>query len=627
MLLYVPGLECSTKDAPLHSSILESTTPLPLTWNGKPLQPRSLSRSWKQASWLRRLFGLTLPPSTRDLGVEKWIASLADSLASPIASPASAKASKTSAGSGTTSSESFATLVHGAWCSKMSADFFRAEEWVPYSQAFPVSGSLSNGQLFQRERLALRTGGSESSSWPTPNTMPEAPNGGLDRGGGAIRARTTPQGLGDLAKSFWPTARAEDSESCGNHPGATDSLTGATRNWPTPTVTSCAQTAEDPTEGQTGGTTLPGAVQMWPTPDTNPDGRNNKSPSAGAALRPTIAYAARDWQTPAAADGQRQGNYGRGAGNPTFPEQAAQWMAPDVPNGDRTLSPEVIAAKGSTESGKKQVGLENQVKLWLTPKTPTGGANSKREDRGAGGADLQEQVENWPSPMTRDYRGGGASLDAQRRQEPDGHARLEGGELFAPGPGDARWGDVISAAPWLAPALGADKRRLNPRFAEWLMGWPIGWTEDHGKQTSTSEQHQQSRHPQACAARGIAEWRALLQVRLDGLVGPAPSGLLETGGSGNPLPALPSVRGCDRWNMGIRSGHDGDLRDMQDGVSAEALASIETLRQPGMPQAERDSQCAKAMENRRDRLRAVGNGVVPLQAAAAVVGLIRRLTA
>lgn len=32
----------------------------------------------------------------------------------------------------------------------------------------------------------------------------------------------------------WPSARAEDSESAGNHPNATDSLTGAAKGWPTP---------------------------------------------------------------------------------------------------------------------------------------------------------------------------------------------------------------------------------------------------------------------------------------------------------------------------------------------------------------------------------------------------------
>jgi hypothetical protein len=36
------------------------------------------------------------------------------------------------------------------------------------------------------------------------------------------------------AGASWPTPRAEDSECCGNHPNAQDSLTGVTREWPTP---------------------------------------------------------------------------------------------------------------------------------------------------------------------------------------------------------------------------------------------------------------------------------------------------------------------------------------------------------------------------------------------------------
>jgi DNA (cytosine-5)-methyltransferase 1 len=45
--------------------------------------------------------------------------------------------------------------------------------------------------------------------------------------------------------------------------------------------------------------------------------------------------------------------------------------------------------------------------------------------------------------------------------------------LFAPGPNDERWTDIISSFPHLAPAVDG---KLNANFAEWLMGWPIGWT-------------------------------------------------------------------------------------------------------------------------------------------------------
>jgi len=47
---------------------------------------------------------------------------------------------------------------------------------------------------------------------------------------------------------------------------------------------------------------------------------------------------------------------------------------------------------------------------WPTPKVPTGGANSKREQRGAGGADLQEAVTlaSWPTPRQEDSEKTGA---------------------------------------------------------------------------------------------------------------------------------------------------------------------------------------------------------------------------
>jgi hypothetical protein len=67
------------------------------------------------------------------------------------------------------------------------------------------------------------------TQWPTPRTItggPEVRETKVLRGSGAIDLQQ--------AARQWPTARSEDAESCGNHPGATDSLTGAARQWPTP---------------------------------------------------------------------------------------------------------------------------------------------------------------------------------------------------------------------------------------------------------------------------------------------------------------------------------------------------------------------------------------------------------
>jgi hypothetical protein len=54
-----------------------------------------------------------------------------------------------------------------------------------------------------------------------------------------------------------------------------------TRMWPTMTradASGHAQTKENPTPGQTGGTTLADAVRMWPTPTTQ-YAANNAGPS------------------------------------------------------------------------------------------------------------------------------------------------------------------------------------------------------------------------------------------------------------------------------------------------------------------------------------------------------------
>jgi len=61
---------------------------------------------------------------------------------------------------------------------------------------------------------------------------------------------------------FWPTPHGMAVENpCQAGPSGNE-LGWAVNLWPTPTVTSGAQVADDPTPGQTGGTTLEGAVKV-----------------------------------------------------------------------------------------------------------------------------------------------------------------------------------------------------------------------------------------------------------------------------------------------------------------------------------------------------------------------------
>ena len=76
--LYVAELEASNEEV---TPALLISEPFVMS-RGKPMRPLALSRKWKKDGYMRRLSGLTLEPSTANLGVEKWILSLEDSLVS-----------------------------------------------------------------------------------------------------------------------------------------------------------------------------------------------------------------------------------------------------------------------------------------------------------------------------------------------------------------------------------------------------------------------------------------------------------------------------------------------------------------------------------------------------------------
>ncbi len=104
---------------------------------------------------------------------------------------------------------------------------------------------------------------------------------------------------------MWPTARAEDSECCGNHPSASgegDSLTGATRNWPTPqTSDDNLSWTKDPDYAQRH-KDRPGSSQnlaidavLWKTPDANTGSRPGMTATSGGQTH--LVQQANNWGT------------------------------------------------------------------------------------------------------------------------------------------------------------------------------------------------------------------------------------------------------------------------------------------------------------------------------------------
>lgn len=140
----------------------------------------------------------------------------------------------------------------------------------------------------------------------------------------------------------------------------------------------------------------------------------------------------RDWPTASAHDGRRPGSDATSTQGRNLKREAELWSTPNVPNGGRTQSAEHIESRGQTAKGKRQVGLHNEASLWA-----------------------------WPT--TRDHKDGSNPSEAVPTN----------GLLGRQAPRMMQDGKPSSLE---APTL-RQRLRLNPLFVEWLMGWPLGWTD------------------------------------------------------------------------------------------------------------------------------------------------------
>jgi hypothetical protein len=112
------------------------------------------------------------------------------------------------------------------------------------------------------------------------------------------------------------------------------------------------------------------------------------------------------------------------------------------PNGvDSFHTPNTTGLDGGSNSRK---ALKNRQEMWPTPCLPgNGGTNGK--------AKMQKMLaEKWPTPRTAGMCGGTGSWDLLKKNTSIEEAR----------------------------AMGAGNGgKLNPMWVEWLMGWPLEWTD------------------------------------------------------------------------------------------------------------------------------------------------------
>jgi len=462
-LVCLPAQECLTSPS---ISLLEELA-RSSAWRGKYLRPESWRRVLKTGVFQTLLSGLTCEPSAAARLMAEWTASLEASHVPTSPLPDDKPGStETPADCISSTSESFAKFSPDGSLLKTSRQFSLFQQEEPYCENLPRSGSMRNGELFERPMLAPRIDATGLSSWRSGQSLPYTPQerpayktplpgesskrywermerhereNGIDPTAGSTPwptpdCNTSSYSNGKFGENLrekaanWPTPRSEDSESCGNHPGAVDSLTGATRQWATPncrddhnpSTPDSPRTQRKLEQGWT--IDLNEQAAWWTTPQAHDAAGGNPervgrfgTKHGGANLADDVTL----WRTPSAQEpgisadrleGQQGSRmYDKETGRLAqygITQQVAMWKTPDVPNGGRTMSAEDVAANGATDKGKRQVGLENQVCHSFHPDQET---------------------------------------------PPHGSASL--------------------------PSGPTSRRRLNPNFVDWLMSLPPGWTD------------------------------------------------------------------------------------------------------------------------------------------------------
>ena len=97
--------------------------------------------------------------------------------------------------------------------------------------------------------------------------------------------------------------------------------------------------------------------------------------------------------------------------------------------------------------GKKQFDLAAAVNLWPTPMASD--AERTSGTFGRGNQTLAGAARSWPTPCARDWKSSNASKETMSK----------------------------NARPLNETVTNGAGGQLNPTWVEWLMGWPLGWTD------------------------------------------------------------------------------------------------------------------------------------------------------
>lgn len=293
MWLYIP--KTTSASTPVEADLIsDSDSRIQLlarsfTWNESFKQPRSWSTTLKRASWSQRLFGLIPEPSTANRLSIEWIGSLEASPASRGVSQVSNSEPKTLDGSGLISNGLLAKFNPEDCSWRMYQPLFQEADWPKFSGAWPRSGTMLNGYLYERPTLVRPTAGNGSSSWLTPKTPT----------GSGQAERTTPGGvlrkLEDLAENWLTPFGSGNLDHSGKYGAGGEfakSVVSTVDNWPTTTARD-----DRATYASGNNVNLNEKSESWATP-TGRDHKDGANPSEEVETNALLGRQAPRWATP-----------------------------------------------------------------------------------------------------------------------------------------------------------------------------------------------------------------------------------------------------------------------------------------------------------------------------------------
>lgn len=203
----------------------------------------------------------------------------------------------------------------------------------------------------------------------------------------------------------------------------------------------------------------------WPTAKTLTGGANSNREARGAG-GPDLQEAVALWTTPSSDDtGTQTKKYAQGG--TALSMQADQWATPQARDHFPAHSPDYVAAKKVQGHGMRN--LNDEAAQWASPRASDGEKGGPNQRGSKGDMMLPSQAAHWPTPAARDHKG----TNSPDHITTNGTGRMHMDQMpnfvkyaFHPSPPD----HPTPAGPPSSPP----RRRLNPLFVEWLMGWPTG---------------------------------------------------------------------------------------------------------------------------------------------------------